>query len=156
DPERAELIRLQCRLAVRMAEGAIPRDDPDAKRAEELVHEYRVRWLADLPKVHGIDWSWRGSAGFWRGLPQVPGGSPVTLVRSAKRIGQVTPVESSIVNDLLPDNVAALAGSPVLGQLRVLEVGPNGGRAGPTLPALFASAHVGGLRGLCLWGLERG
>src|SRR5687767_9914360 len=57
--ERAEFIRLQCRLA---------RDDEDdpaaAERADELENQHRIRWLAGVPTGPGLRWS------FHRGFPE--------------------------------------------------------------------------------------
>jgi len=61
DPDRADFIRVQCRLA------GLDEDDPDRAalvvRSDELEKAHGPRWLAEVPKVAGVTF-----AGFERGF----------------------------------------------------------------------------------------
>src|SRR5947209_2024989 len=63
DPERAEFIRLQVRLA------QMPEHDPARfeleERAQDLLAEHQARWLGHLPK-----WARAVELSFRRGLPE--------------------------------------------------------------------------------------
>src|SRR5262245_44072357 len=58
-PQRAELIRLQCRIA-----NGSPHTDEDEDRADALVREHRGAWTAHLPQAEGATWQFR------RGFPE--------------------------------------------------------------------------------------
>ncbi len=171
--ERAEFIRLQCRLA---------RDDEDdpaaAERADELENQHRIRWLAGVPTGPGLRWEFR------RGFPErlealsyqlidrYRGIEPLPLLRDlgltwfsshAARVfvtlrwpaglvdlelwfGAAGPVDDAAA-------VRALASCGQVAQLRELRLG------GDVLPpdavlALAESPHLSGLRLLAVPGDE--
>ena len=115
DPARAEFIRLQCRLAERERDKALPATDPDGQRARELEKQLGERWLAELPAIRGVRWS-----GFRRGFPGVAVTSATTLVSAAPKVWAAAPVECATVTGLNANGARVLASSDVFGRLRVL------------------------------------
>src|ERR1700730_12789922 len=61
-PDRAQLIRIQCQCA------RLPEGDPErsalASPLERLVSQHRTTWLADRPVLAGVRWE------FLRGFPE--------------------------------------------------------------------------------------
>jgi uncharacterized protein (TIGR02996 family) len=65
DVERAEFIRIQCRIAERNRLEFVPQMDPDRIRMEELQKQNAERWIAELGTVRGFDFETK----FHRGFP---------------------------------------------------------------------------------------
>ena len=145
DPARAEFIRVQCRIAVREAETAVPESDPDAARCRELEAAHAARWRAETGvAVRGTAWH-----GFRRGFPGTTVFSAVALVRAANRLAARVPVELVRVSILSTEHARALAKSAALARVRDLTVcDPTAGTADPglTLRTLLASPHAAGFR----------
>src|SRR5262245_25219775 len=51
DSERAELIRLQCQLAIGWDRIVSLDGDPESEREQALLKKNRQRWLSDMPAV---------------------------------------------------------------------------------------------------------
>lgn len=173
DPERAELIRVQCRLAV----------VPDVTsewgrlwdRAKQLLDAHRARWTAGFPAVRdrgvkaGDRWEFRrgfvdavtlsarsfldhGGAVFRLApvrrlrLVAVPRYLPAVL--NSPLLGRVRDLQ--LTNQRLTwANVRQLAGSPALAGLQGLFLGSSG-IGGEAAGLLFSSPHLGRLRDLNL------
>src|ERR1700733_7367267 len=62
DPARAELVRLQAKRVAwpfRLWESY-----PHHEREQQLLSQHQERWVADLPRLLGIEFE------FWRGVPR--------------------------------------------------------------------------------------
>ncbi len=118
DPDRAEFIRLQCRLA------ALAEDDPEraalVRREKELEREHGERWLAEVQPIAGVTFS-----GFERGFISQ---ARINLSRWRKpdRARRTTalfaagPIREITLDDASPATVAALLGDPAALRLRAL------------------------------------
>jgi hypothetical protein len=147
DPARAEFIRLQCRHAEKLHSGVVLGDDRESIRLEELNRQMRHRWLAELPSIHGVRWY-----AFHRGFPTIVVTSPTTLVRSAKRVWDVAPVDTVMISDLRGTGATTLGRSPILKRLRHITLERyyySRDGEGP-LRALLHSPNVSGLQSLRL------
>lgn len=67
DTERAQLIRIQCRIAQRERTDFVPPDDPDMLNSKKLISEHGERWIKEFNAVNGF--SYRNF--FCRGFPAV-------------------------------------------------------------------------------------
>ncbi len=165
DPDRAELIKVQCRRASR------PADDPTQagleKKEKALLNKHGESWKKDLP-----EWARRG-AKFRRGFVAILSGPLDAFLKESARLVQITPLEGLDLcmnghdvaavkalaqcphaagfaeldlsyNEVGNEGAKALAASPYLTRLRSLTVGSAGlGNAG--LKALAASPGMVGL-----------
>jgi uncharacterized protein (TIGR02996 family) len=150
DPNRAELIRLQCEIAEQERRG--PVRGRKVKRAWELQRDYSSSWLASLPALRGVQWR-----EFWRGFPVPKVESTQTLIRIAKELVPLTPIEAAEIYLKASDGMARLAKSDVMPRLRILDlrVGYGVSALNSTDLAEFTrSPRVSGLRGLNLSWLE--
>jgi uncharacterized protein (TIGR02996 family) len=144
DADRAEFIRLQCRLAQRERDGPLDYNDDDVARASELGSYTGQAWRNDLPRVRGVEYSLTMPE-YYRGFPTLEVDAPVSLVRAAKQLLTFTPVEFVKVRNLTPANARPLARSDVLARLRVLSL-DWGGEPNAALAELLSAPAVGGLR----------
>jgi uncharacterized protein (TIGR02996 family) len=142
-PLRAELIRVQCRLA------AMGEHDP-----ERLALEQRQD---DLLLVHGGEWSatlpaWaRGEYHcFRRGFVDAAGARALMLRQRGAGLFAVAPVTELRLR-AAAGRAADLAALPLLARLRSLHLEPGLGAA--DLGTLLASPHLAGLTGLSLGGI---
>jgi uncharacterized protein (TIGR02996 family) len=146
EADRAEFIRLQCRLA-RLAE-----DDPDrpalARRERELLHDRRKDWETTLPRLKGIKWG-RFERGF---VAEVTASEVSALWKHLPAIVRTTPVQHVTLGSGPPEGAEQLAESPYLAGLRSLIYD---GSYLPTDPdvvrALVASPHLARLHTLDLY-----
>lgn len=164
DPARAELVRLQLRLAHTRRRGGQATSEwrGDYARVQTLLRSHGARWTPKLP----IDAATRFGRGFVEGL-----GCPAsTYLAHARSIRDATPLLDLVLQDVASEQLGsvefeglrsldlrsnklddqatiALANSPHLGQLRWLDLsGNNIGRAG--LEALAASPNLPALKWL--------
>lgn len=91
DPERAEFIRLQCRIAQRECEVDVPFDDPDQQRAQDLGNAHGDRWAAELPALPRVRYSFQQA---FRGFPLVSFNNADGLLKSGPAILAFMPIES--------------------------------------------------------------
>jgi uncharacterized protein (TIGR02996 family) len=141
EPERAEFIRLQCRLAEIPDWLAWMLPEEPLRRALQLQVAHRKRW------VKGLTW-----AGFARGMAEeirLTGSRDnwlglLTLARKKQPIRRVRA-------DLRPEDWDAFAGE-VLGSLRLgeLELNLQGPLGADQVTALVNAPHFAALRGLAL------
>ena len=137
-PERAELIRVQCTLA--RIEGDDPRRPDLARREEQLLEAHKAEWVKEVP-------AWAGKAAeFRRGFVAEVGAGVKTFLSNAAGLFARAPVTRLFTRtDRAP--LEALTDSPYLATLRDLSVG-DADPAG--VARLLASPHAAGLRGLHL------
>ncbi len=91
DPDRAEFIRLQCRIAERERSEEVRFGDPELGRADDLVEANEERWVAEMPALPGVTYWFRGA---FRGFPTVTFRNPDDLVRHGQHILEATPLEA--------------------------------------------------------------
>jgi uncharacterized protein (TIGR02996 family) len=116
DP-KGEFIRRQCSFARTWHEAVFVSGDPDCKRMEELEKEHGAEWLGHLPRMHGMTW------GLWRGLPGwVRARGWQHFNQHAKRIFRLAPVEYVTFDRLTLAGARAMAKSPYLERIRVLDL----------------------------------
>src|SRR5262249_5900504 len=139
EAERAELIRIQCELE-RVTDGE-PRRSRLQAREQELLQRHQVAWKNQLPQRDGVDW-----LSFRRGfVAQVRFNDPSAFLDHASEIFEATPVRHISLHRLDSDKAAALAKSPYLAGVRVLDL-DDGNRIGNAgLEALAASPRLAGL-----------
>jgi|SRR5579883_1196483 len=143
DP-RGEFIRLQCKHAQTWMEAVFVSGNPECTRMEELEKQHAKKWLSHLPTIPGVTW------GFWRGLPgwiHVPGWQEFN--KHAKRIFRVAPVEYVTFGCLSLVGARALAKSPYLKRIRVLDLAYGIRKIG-ALHALLKSPALANLQTLRL------
>src|SRR5262249_35542652 len=116
-PQRAQLIRVQCALA------PLGADDPrrGALEAEEraLLAAHRGDWLAELPS-----WAAPEQATFARGFVRWMTLTENRLLNRAEQLFAVTPLEGVRLRRVTR-SLAPLAGSPHLARLRSLDLTRN-------------------------------
>jgi uncharacterized protein (TIGR02996 family) len=150
DPERAEFIRLQCRLA--------PMDwrDPGykemEKRAETLEWKNRERWLAGCPKE--VLTGSRRRLTFHRGFVEQAGISLDDFHRYGAILLDLFPIQNlHLQGKMGKAEAAALAAAPPLKRVPGLVLGGGDDRCNKqSLEALLASPHLTNLRELHLAG----
>lgn len=140
--DRAEFIRLQCRLA------RLAADDSDrpalVDRERALLQQYRTRWLQEVPEIRTITW-----VGFERGFPaQISVAGYHWFARHAATLFAVAPVQT-VEFTAGHHAYLDLTTSPYLIHIRRLKLSnryldAGGGRA------LAESPYVGGLRSLVI------
>jgi uncharacterized protein (TIGR02996 family) len=134
DPDRAEFIRLQCKHANLYHEAIFVTGDPDADQMRRLEKEHGERWLAGAPLLPGVQWY------LWRGFPahvHVPGWQEFR--KHARRIFRAAPVEYVTFDCLSLVGARALAQSPYLERIRVLDLAYGRIRKIGALRALLSS-----------------
>jgi uncharacterized protein (TIGR02996 family) len=141
DPDRAEFVRCQVRLA-RMAEWDPDRFDLE-ERSLDLFAEHRAAWLARLPK-----WAKEMRLSFRRGLPEEARLSPAAFLRHGERLAQLIPLRGlTLVGWERLDEVGRLRATAGLTDLTML-----GGSTSPEAHrALFGGLDAPRLRRLCAW-----
>jgi uncharacterized protein (TIGR02996 family) len=144
DP-KGEFIRLQCAHAKTWHEAISVAGDPECQRMKLLQKEYGDRWLQGMPELGGVRWC------LWRGLPswvQVPGWQ--VFRKHAERLFRAAPVEYVTFECLSLVGARALARSPFLERIRVLDLAYDGIRKIGALRALLGSPSLKNLRTLRL------
>jgi uncharacterized protein (TIGR02996 family) len=145
-PERAEFIRLQCKHASVYHEAIFVSGDPEADRMNRLEKEHGERWLAGAPLLPGVQsYLWRGFAAHvhvrgWR-----------EFRKQARRMFQTAPVEYVTFECLSLVGARALAQSPYLERIRVLDLAYGAVRKIGALRALLSSPALASLQTLRLF-----
>src|SRR5579885_2592247 len=138
-PERAEFIRVQCRLAVSPEDGALRR------RERELLATHGEAWRAEVPA-----WA-RAECEFRRGFVSAMTCHVRDWLRHGDELVRLLPIEELCFCADLSADAAPLADAPSLARLRCLIVAYVGlGDAGAA--RLAASPHLGQLDELSLAG----
>jgi uncharacterized protein (TIGR02996 family) len=110
DPERAELIRAQCKLT------SLRHDDPEAQqltaRCADLIHDNEPRWTARFP------WSLRSSYHFARGFAQVFTLSGAQFLKYGAELAQLTALDDLTLNRVTAEALRSPALSDI-GSLRL-------------------------------------
>jgi uncharacterized protein (TIGR02996 family) len=138
---RAELIRLQCRMA-RMEEDSPERLDLEP-REKELLAQHQTAWQQELPK-----WVSRGfgvGSSYRRGFVAVVRTNAESFTYGAYQLFQVTPLERADLE--LPGNAETILDCPLLEKL--VELGLEGLKP-PDFALLADSPRLGNLRCLRL------
>jgi uncharacterized protein (TIGR02996 family) len=143
-PQRAELIRLQCRLA------RLSLDDPEqrdlAARESELLVPHQAEWLAALPVLEGVTWST-----FHRGfVEEVCIESADASLEHAPALFRAAPIRRVQLRRIDPSSARELAGSPYLGRLTELNLGNGTGLCGQCVRSLANSRQLESLEALLL------
>jgi uncharacterized protein (TIGR02996 family) len=143
DPERADFLRLQCRIAERHRSEAVSADDADRLRVADLLTDHQTRWVAELPKFRGISWS---ATRWWRGFPSITVFNVRSLTTQLKKLSSVTPVESICAYSLQTagSDISKLANA--FRSVRRLEVRPISGE--PSIANLRPLLESGALNRL--------
>ncbi len=141
DPDRAEFIRLQVRLA------QLPEYDPARfdleERSQDLLAEHHARWLAHLPK-----WARAVELTFRRGLPEEVKMSPATWVRHGARLAELVPLRRlEIIPKDDPCKLAEVARLCAEVGVSELECSP-GGESAETVAEFFGRLRGNRLRRL--------
>lgn len=145
DP-KGEFIRLQCAHARKWHEAIWISGDPDNERMEALEREYGDRWLQGMPRPLDVRWH------LWRGLPgRVEVFSWQIFRKYADRMFRVAPVEYVTFACLSLVGARALARSPYLERIRVLDLAYGGIRKIGALQALLTAPSLQKLRTLRLF-----
>jgi uncharacterized protein (TIGR02996 family) len=154
-PERADFIRLQCRLA------SLPEGDPHreelARQGQKLLDAHQDAWLAALP-----EWARRGTpAGsapvFRRGFVAEVEVSALDLAGGAEQLWRAAPVEAVTIHHPGPESVRALMRVPQLSRLRALTLDLSGEGVGDGAARALADApHLGGLTSLAVYADDLG
>jgi uncharacterized protein (TIGR02996 family) len=124
-PERAELIRVQCEMARLGHED--PRQKQLEKRAEVILRKHSSEWVSKLPWRTGVEWcaaykQWRH--GFKRGfVVQATFSSSKAFRDTADAVFAATPLEEVRFTRLTDRTVKPVAASPYLARVRYLDVG---------------------------------
>jgi uncharacterized protein (TIGR02996 family) len=139
-PDRAEFIRLQCRLA---GVGELDHERLELEQREtELLVLNQESWRKAVPA-----WATGYPCRYRRGLLHTVSVTALQFLRDGAKLFAAAPVEQARVRSV--KNWAALAASPLLARLSCLDLEWNFLSA-PSLRKLLASPHLGGLRGLLL------
>jgi uncharacterized protein (TIGR02996 family) len=137
DHDRAEFIRVQCRLAGGDAE---PVELPQLRERErQLLVANELRWTAPL---HGLV----RRARFVRGFPERITLTAEAFVTHGEALFDLAPVSHVIITEV-GDHLPRLADVPQLGQVRTLEFRTL---AGQDVGTLVRSPHLGQLTALIL------
>jgi uncharacterized protein (TIGR02996 family) len=148
DPDRAEFIRVQCRLAEREQFADVPFGDPDAECARLLCQANEGRWIAELPAIHAVAYSFYQA---FRGFPRVQFRNPDGLVRHGERVLSATPLEAVMFYRLPPRPVARFirtAWPERVCRLTVYHLAPG---AEPGLADWLTSPRAGRMRQLKIY-----
>jgi uncharacterized protein (TIGR02996 family) len=145
-PERAELIRVQCELA-RVPEWASGRHLLKA-REQELWREHNREWSAHLPR-----WARTGSREFRRGFVARVEVSAGRFFKEGEELFELTPLEEVCLSDI-EGHRGQLAECPALARLSALDLSPTPLR-GPEAVDLVASSQLDNLTTLKLRGAAR-
>jgi uncharacterized protein (TIGR02996 family) len=144
EPERGELIRVQCRRA------RLPVDDPEqgslAARESELLEQHAAHWLAALPALDDVTW---GS--FQRGLVEaVFVENADVFLRHAPVLFAAAPIGCVQIGRIDPAGAHGLADSAYLRRVRELNVGNHTGLCRECVHYLARSSHIERLESLLL------
>jgi uncharacterized protein (TIGR02996 family) len=127
EPERAEFIRVQVRLATLDEDDPEYQDDPEYRvlhwREQDLLAEYSRRWLADLPAEYFLD-KFMEKAEFHRGFPEILRLKCRTFLAAAEITQKVTPIAQLFLDGV--DPAAELADCPALANVRDLTLWGSG------------------------------
>jgi uncharacterized protein (TIGR02996 family) len=144
DADRAELIRLQCRLA------RLPDDHPERSRLKaresDLLLHHESTWRAALPELEAVTWE-----DFSRGFVEaVFVQSAEAFLQQAPALFAAAPIRRVRLARIDPPSGRALARSPYLARLTELNLGSNTGVCDQCVHALARSPHVANLTALLL------
>jgi len=143
---RAELIRLQCKLAAGWRSDISIHESPDGRRIAQILAAHADDWLTVLPKLPGVTWR------MWRGMPGcVEVQNWMTFRKYATRIYKAAPVESVRFRLITQLGAKNLGASPYLERMRVLDVSRRAIRSPATLQALLRAPAVSELKALLLF-----
>jgi uncharacterized protein (TIGR02996 family) len=146
DAERAELIRVQCRLA------PMAQDDPHrtalARRERHLLSAHGRLWWQELPDWVEKDDPLDPLFGFRRGFVYEVGADTAALLARADELWGRFPVQSLRLRGVTGRG-GALAACPHLVRLRELDVSGNG-LGSAEVCALVSSPHLANLEALSL------
>jgi uncharacterized protein (TIGR02996 family) len=148
DPDRAEFIRVQCRIAEREQFAEVPFEDPDRQHAWQLSEANKDRWAAELPALRGVGY-WFPAA--FRGFPEITFRNPDDLLRHGDRIVAATPIEAVCFYRLPRQPLARLLKTSWLAQVCRLTVRNLPPGAEPGLAGWLTSPQAGRLRRLKLY-----
>jgi len=144
DPNRAEFIRLQIRLA------RSPAGDPDfaelKARADDLGRTHHVEWLNQLPSWPGVHWEI-----FHRGfISAVRFDTPDAFFESARAVFRAAPIAEVRLHNFYWHDASRLAESRYLARVRILDLN-DGNRIGSKgVEALTSSPQLANLTELKL------
>jgi uncharacterized protein (TIGR02996 family) len=144
EPERAEFIRLQCRLA------SMGEEDPQRpaleKREAQIWRKNARRWQAKQPRLTGVKWgkSERG----WPASVELDG--VARFCTHAARIVAAAPVRRLFLRNVTPASLPDLAVAPSLARFHTLELWGTQADWAAEMRSLLESPHLGTLRGLIL------
>src|SRR5262245_40508728 len=144
DPNRAEFIRLQIRLA------RSPAGDPDyaelKARADDLGRTHHVEWLNQLPHWPSVHWEI-----FVRGfISAARFDTPDAFFESARDVFRAAPIAEVRLHNFYWHDASRLAESRYLARVRILDLN-DGNRIGSKgVEALMESPHLANLRELKL------
>jgi uncharacterized protein (TIGR02996 family) len=148
DPDRAEFIRVQCRLAERERAADVIFGDPDEERARLLANANGDRWAAELPVTVGVSYSFFLA---FRGFPLVRCRNPDDLVRHGALLGASILLEAVMFGRLPPSPLARLMKTAIpesIGRLIVHDLRVSDG---PGLTGWLTSPRAARLRQLCIY-----
>ncbi len=150
DPERADFIRTQIRLA------HLPPQAPEraalAAREQALLRDHGRRWAEPL---RGLDWGWRFGRGFIEAI-QIHPFNRLTVPALA-RVVPLTPLRMLSIPDDCPEGEALVAAAPLLTRLRELRFEYTafhyrGNQLSEHFQTLLTSPYVAGLTKLYIVG----
>ncbi len=145
DPQRAEFIRLQCRIAQHEQLADLGDGDPDHRREWQLGYPNMKRWEAELPILPGANYNFYQA---FRGFPLVDLQSPEILLRHGKRLLAATPIEAVSIQQLSRQLLARLLKAPYLEHVCRLVIKHLPADARPLLTEWLMSPRAGRLRRL--------
>jgi uncharacterized protein (TIGR02996 family) len=144
DPDRAQFIRIQCRIARREELAYVPPKDRDSESARELVEANEDRWRAELPVRDGVEYLFFPQA--FRGFPAVSFRTPGHLMRHGERLLAATPIEAVHFGRLPRLPLTRLLKTPWPGRVCRLTIRDLPVGAEPTLAQWLTSPQAGRLR----------
>ncbi len=152
DPQRAELIRVQCRIAHREQLADVEFGDPDEECQRELsgcnCWNNISRWTAELPELPGVYFSFDGLYSSFRGFPHVVFKTPDVLVRHGDRLLAATALEAITFEKVSRLPLARLLKTPYLDRVCRLAIEKLSTDAEPLLAEWLTSPQAARLRRL--------
>jgi uncharacterized protein (TIGR02996 family) len=150
EPERAEFIRVQCRVSRLSADDAEQR--LLAAVESDLLRRHESEWLAALPVLKGVTW-----VGFQRGFVESVFVENVdAFLTHAPALFAAAPIRCVRTGKIDPSSARGLAGSLFLRRLKELNLGNAVGMCRECVCSLARSSHMDYLESLLLHGNEFG
>ena len=151
DDPKGEFIRLQCKHANQWFQALSISGDKDCARMEYLEKTHGASWVQQAPKLPGLNWR------LWRGFPSwIHVQSWQALSQHLQVIFQAAPVEYLTIERLNLAGARALAKSPYLERIRVLDLAYGAIGTLGALRALLASPALAKLQTLRLFHSNHG